>query len=232
MLLKTVLTVVALVAAPFAQAAFITTNEAGLDAIFSQASFGSRTVDIRIGAVTQLVRPDLLNITTDAEINAIFSQHVGAANVVNFYFVDTIDSCGGFNTNYIGCGEFPGNDFVVESIWAADNTLQTGGYTFGQQLLAHELGHNLGLDHRNGNNLMNPFINGYGDLNAAEVDTILASNLIQTDAAGRFIMINPVLVVTAAVNDVPEPSSLLLVLGALGAALGVFGRQSRQRATT
>ena len=226
MLIKKALTLAALLAAPFAQAAFITTNEAGLDAIFSQTSFGVQTVDIRIGAVTQLVRPDLLAITTDSEIFDLFGQHVGGANSVNFYFVDTISSCGVVNPNIIGCGETPGNDFVVESIWAADNTPQTGGYSFGEQLLAHELGHNLGLGHRSGNNLMNPFINGYGDLNAAEVTTILASNLVQTDAGGqRFIMINPVLVV----NGVPEPSSLLLVLGALGAALGVFGRQSRQR---
>jgi hypothetical protein len=224
MLIKKVLTVAALLAAPFAQAAFVTTNEAGLDAIYSQASFGANTVDIRIGAVTELVRPDLLAITTDAEINDIFSQHVGGANVVNFYFVDTISACGGINPNIIGCGEYPGNDFVVESVWAADNTPQAGGYTFGEQLLAHELGHNLGLDHRNGNFLMNPFINGYGDLNAAEVNIVLSSSLIQTDANGqRFIQINPILVVAS--NDAPEPSSLLLVLGALAAV----GSQARRR---
>jgi len=229
MLLKKLLALVALLAAPYAQAAFVTLNEAGMDSIFSQASFGTNTVDIRYGAVTQLVRPDLLAVTTDAKVDTLFGLHTGGAKVVNFYFVDTLDSCGGFNVNYIGCGEFPGNDFVVESIWAADNTPQAGGFTFGEQLLAHELGHNLGLDHRNGNNLMNPFINGFGLLNASEVAQILASPLIQVDASGqRYVQINPILIVAAATHDVPEPSTILLVLAAL-AAVGLQAGKRHKR---
>lgn len=221
MLLKKLLALVALLAAPYAQAAFVTLNETGMDAIFSQASFGNNKVDIRYGAVTQLVRPDLLTITADSQVSTLFGLHAGGANVVNFYFVDTLDACGGFDVNYIGCGEFPGNDFVVESIWAADNTLQPGGFSFGEQLLAHELGHNLGLDHRNGNDLMNPFINGWGDLDASEVATILASPLIQFDASGqRYVQINPVLIVAADTRNLPEPSTILLVLAAL-AAIGL-----------
>jgi len=128
------------------QAAFITTNEAALDSIFSQTNFGNMPIDIRIGAATELVFPSLLDITTDAEITSLFGMHVGLASVVNFYFVDTIDACGGVNPAIVGCGELPGNDFVVESTFAA------GG--FGGELLAHELGHNLGLGHLNGNFLM------------------------------------------------------------------------------
>ena len=144
----------------------------------------------------------------------IFSQHVGAQDIVNFYYVDTMSACGvTINVSIIGCGERPGQDFVVESVWAADTTIPLGGnITFGQQLLAHELGHNLGLEHRNGNDLMNPAINGYEDLNAAEVATILASPLVHIDSSNghRYIQINPVLVLA-----VPEPSALLLLFTAL-----------------
>jgi hypothetical protein len=227
MTIKKHVAMAALMAATSAQAAFVTTNEVGLDNIYSQASFGANIIDIRIGAVTQLVRPDLLNLTTGAGIIDIFSQHTGAANIVNFFFVDTISFCGGgFNVNYIGCGQIGVGNFVVESLWAADNAVQAGGFTFGEQLLAHELGHNLGLGHRAGDFLMNPFINGFGDLNGAEVATILSSNLVQTDFNGaRFITINPVWVVAEATRTVPEPSTLLLALS----ALTVVGTQRRRR---
>jgi len=190
------------------QAAFITTNEAALDSIFSQTNFGNMPIDIRIGAATELVFPSLLDITTDAEITSLFGMHVGLASVVNFYFVDTIDACGGVNPAIVGCGELPGNDFVVESTFAA------GG--FGGELLAHELGHNLGLGHLNGNFLMNPFLNGFIDLTVGEVATIHNSPLVKTDGQRFWIDINPVLIVARASRPIPEPSTLLLLLLSLG----------------
>ena len=206
--------------ATLSQAAFVTIDEVGMDAVFSQASFGRNTVDIRIGALTQLVRPDLLDIGTDAEIDALFGLHVGAGNVVNFYFIDTIhDSCSVAGPGVIGCGQVGGNNFLVESVYAADGTIPGGGNTsYGVQLLSHELGHNLGLAHNSGNFLMNQFINGFATLEAAEVVTILGSTLIQFDADGqRFIMINPVLIVAdgAPPADVPEPTSLVLAMAGL-----------------
>jgi hypothetical protein len=223
---KKLLVVASMVFAPLSQAAYVTINEAGMDAVFSQAAFGNNVIDIRIGAVTQLVRPDLLNINSDAQINDLFSQHVGAGNVVNFYFIDTIqNSCGVVGTGVIGCGEFPGNDFLVESVFADDNSVPGGGsITVGVQLLSHELGHNLGLDHNSGNFLMNPFINGFANLTAGEVATILASPLVQTDERGRFILINPVLLVAGETgNGVPEPSSLALV------AVGMLAFSQRRK---
>jgi len=190
------------------QAAFITTNEAALDSIFSQTNFGNMPIDIRIGAATELVFPSLLDITTDAEITSLFGMHVGLASVVNFYFVDTIDACGGVNPAIVGCGELPGNDFVVESTFAA------GG--FGGELLAHELGHNLGLGHLNGTFLMNPFLNGFIDLTVGEVATIHNSPLVKTDGQRFWIDINPVLIVARASRPIPEPSTLLLLLLSLG----------------
>ncbi len=216
---KTLCAVAALVFAPLAQAAFVTLPETRMDAIFSQASFGNRTVDIRFGPVTTIVAPTLLEITSDAEISEIFGLHSGGDNVVNFYFVDKVDACSGFNTLIIGCGEFPGNDFVVESGAAAG--------TFGAELLAHELAHNLGLPHRDGADfLMNPVLLGGDDLSGAEVNIILGSSLVQFDGNNRrFIQINPVLIVER-LQQVPEPSTLaLLAAGVLFA--GTRPRKSR-----
>lgn len=189
-----------------AQAAFITTNEAALDAIYSQASFGERPIDIRIGSASELVFPELLDISSSAEISQIFSQHVGPANVVNFYFVDTISACGGqISSSIVGCGEYFGNDFVVESSFAA------GAY--GGELLAHELGHNLGLPHLSGAYLMNPFLNNQTLITPAEVTRIFNSPLVQNLNDYYWIDINPVLIVAEA-SQVNEPlSAALFILG-------------------
>ena len=195
-----------------ANAAYVTNIETQLDAIFSQASFGATPIDIRWGAITQLVAPTLLDITMSSEVTDLFSNHTGGANTVNFYFIDTISACG-LTTGVpgiVGCGETPGNDFVVESDFAAHATI-------GPELLAHDLGHNLGLGHPSPPplNLMNPFINGNTDLTMAQVATILGSPLVQIDQSGQhYIDINPVLVVASAV---PLPGAFVLMLVGLGA---------------
>ena len=205
-ILKYLLITVAILASSQAKAAFITTNEADLDAIFSQSSFGLMPIDIRIGLASELVLPDLLDITTDAEVNQLFDMHIGGINVVNFYFIDTISACGGsISSGIVGCGEYFGNDFVVESSFAAGNS--------GGELLAHELGHNLGLDHRSGG-LMNPSLNSSTLLNDTEVSNIHRNRLVQTDGQNFWIDINPVLIVASASIPlpVPEPSTLVLFL--------------------
>ncbi|MGY5452528.1 hypothetical protein ACVFI8_16525 [Agarivorans sp. MS3-6] len=188
-----------LLIAPSIYAAFITTNEAALDDIYSQASFGNRIIDIRIGTATELVFPELLDITTGAEVSQLFNQHLGPANVVNFFYIDTISACGNFTSrSIVGCGEYFGNDFVVESSFAAGR--------YGGELLAHELGHNLGLPHLAGSYLMNPGLNNRTLITEPEVTRIFRSPLVQSDDSSFWIDITPVLIVAEA-SRVSEPVS-------------------------
>lgn len=209
--LKSLLLIVGFFIATQAKAGFITINETQLDAIFSQPSFGSRPIDIRIGAATELVLPNLLDITTNNEVNNLFSMHVGLFNVVNFYFIDTISACGStIHPGIVGCGQTPGNNFVVESGYASGSN--------GSELLAHELAHNLGLHHNSGNTLMDPYINGFTTLTEQEANSIHSSSLVQDNGLDYWININPVLVVASASIPlpVPEPSTLMLFLLSFG----------------
>jgi hypothetical protein len=208
-ILKSLILAFGLLIASHAKAGFITTNELTLDNIFSQTSFGNMPIDIRIGAASELIFPHLLDISSDAEVIELFNMHVGDQNIVNFYFIDTISACGGtINTRYVGCGEFPGNDFIVESSFAASSS--------GSELLAHELGHNLGLPHLSGRYLMNPSLNGNTTITQEEVNIIHNSSLVQTNGRDFWININPVLIVAAASTPVPEPSTLMLILLSAG----------------
>ncbi len=209
--LKSLLLIVGFFITTQAKAGFITINETELDAIFSQPSFANKPIDIRIGAATELVLPNLLDITTNNEVNNLFSMHVGLSNVVNFYFIDTISACGStIDPGIVGCGQTPGNNFVVESGYAAR--------TSGSELLAHELAHNLGLNHMSGSFLMHPQLNGSSILTEAEVDRIHNSSLVQDNGLDYWININPVLVVASASIPlpVPEPSTLMLFLLSFG----------------
>lgn len=200
-----------------AWAAFITTPEAGMDSIYGQGTFGANTIDIRFNPTITYNDPTLLTIDSNAKLNTLFGIQ-GATPTVFMYFVDDISFCGGVSDPLIvGCADQPGNDIVVESAFMAS--------ALGDELAAHELGHNLGLEHiADINNLMNPTILASttgltGPGAGSQVATIFMdpAGIIQSDVSGYFISITPVLIT-------PEPGILLL----LGVLVIAAWRRSRR----
>ena len=142
------------------------------------------------------------------------------------FFVDSLTYCGGSNPSIIGCGEQPGNKLVVKSSFAAGS--------LGDILLAHELGHNLGLDHVSGTdtNLMNPSLDSSSvtTLEVGQVSTILgipSHSPLGHDASGYFFSIRPMLVVATT----PLPASLPLFAGGLS-VMALVVRRRRRRGLT
>jgi len=187
-------------------------NEAELDRIYSQPPvLDNPKIDIRFNPTVTLDEPSLLTINTDDELHALFK--LGAAPpTVNLFFVDAINECGGETLPAaIGCGEDNSNHIAVESSFA-QNKGSAGNPGLGSILIAHELGHNLGLDHdADPSNLMNATLKeGSWTLTQAQANTILGSDLVQTDLTGaRFVSITPYAVV-------PEPATVLFAsVGAL-----------------
>lgn len=206
--LRLALTTGLVIAASAASAAsgYVTTNEAALDAIFSQASFGSTTIDVRFTAALSYSQPSLTAFDSDTEWGQLAALANPDATVVSMFFVDTISSCGGTGGGIIGCAAQPGHMLVLNSSWAANAT-------FGGVLAAHELGHNFGLPHyESGANLMNSSLTPNSSLLSSQVSTILSSNLIHTDSLGqRYITITPIALIAA----VPEPGTWLLMSAGL-----------------
>ena len=215
-------------------AATVTTNETGMDAVFSQQSFldANAPIDIRFDPVQTIVNPELLQINDSIGLVSLFNQAPASSPAINMFFVDSINWCGSTNSAIVGCALVGGNDIVVESGAAAGS--------HGTEIMAHELGHNLGLDHTSGSGLMGPTLNGQTTLSADEVATILLSSFVQTDANGnRFIEIAPILISAAiasndvgspslpvaAVAAVPLPSGLVLFVSGVGLMIGRLRRR-------
>lgn len=198
-------------AASAASAGYVTTNETALDLIYSQAAFGSSTIDIRFNATLSFNAPTLTAFDSDTEWNQLSAFANPDTTVVSMFFVDSISSCSGTFSGIVGCGAQPGNLLVLSSSWAADAVI-------GPVLAGHELGHNLGLAHlESSGNLMNGSLTGNSTLLPAQVAAILASPLVHTDAFGqRYITITPIALV-------PEPGAWLLM------GLGLFGLLLRSR---
>lgn len=210
--------------APVANAGFVTINEAAMDTIFSQGSFGSDTVDIRFNPVQTIHNTALLVIDADLDAELFqLSAISGPGPTVGMFFVDSISYCGSRTSNTVGCSFTPSNAVVLNSSFAAMASI-------GANLASHELGHALGLFHRSdATNLMNSHITSATTvLLADQVNTILNSGLVQFDASTQqhFISITPYQVLADLASNVPEPGTLLMA--AVGAAF-VCGASRRPR---
>lgn len=211
--------VCAVPAGAWAADGYVTTNEAKLDTVFAQAGFAAADkIDIRFRSSTSIVNAALTTIDDSADWTSLLGLAGNLASpTVNMYFVDKILWCGVASATTIGCAATPGHVLALDSSWAANAT-------YGGNLAAHELGHNLGLSHLdpdNGANLMNSTISTSFALTAGQITTLLASALVQSDAQGKFISIQPIAVLAAA--PVPEPASWALLLGG-GLLLAVLRR--------
>ncbi len=173
--------------------ATITTNEAGMDAIFGVAGLN---IDIMFNPSVTVIGPAVLNnVADEAAIHAL--APVAPANTVFMFFIDLISWCDTTNPAFAGCALLPGDKMIIQSSASAGAN--------GVELNSHELGHNLALEHSDPNaaNLMFSMLNRHTTRTGGQQTTILASPLVQGPVNGRFIKITPILVV-------PEPQTLAL----------------------
>jgi hypothetical protein len=198
-----------LLLSPIAEAAQVVIDEAGMNALFSQPSFGNTPISIRFNPAKQIAAPELLVIDNLTELKALYDLATDPAPTVTAFFVDQLNVCGAVeldvNGTWHGCAQLPGHLFV-ENFPSAQLEPAI--------LMGHELGHTLNLGHEfaSPSNLMSVFFPHGPDLMEEQVAKILLSPLVQTDSSGqRFIQITPIAIVS------PEPSTLLLLGGALGA---------------
>ena len=208
-------------------------DEVAMDSIFSQTSFAGHNIDIRFNPAKSIVAPGLLSINSDAEFSgpapslSDLANQLGIPNfTVSVFYVDAINFCSVSGTNIIGCGSDGGGLIALQSAAA--------GGANGAALMAHELGHNLGLDHfeTSSANLMYSSITGNTTLTSDQVHTFLnptgdpISSIVRKDAAGLYISITPIAVLAVAA-PVPEPQTwAMLSLG----LIGVAGWARRRRA--
>lgn len=202
-------TLIALVVAPAAHAAFITTHEAELESLFASNGL---SLDVRYLPSQQIVDADFLSLTDGAQFQELLAMPAEPSPTINLLFIDNLEWCGVYDPNFVGCAELPGNRGVVESVFAASS--------LGDELVAHEIGHMFGLTHvSDPSRLMDPTIAGGALLTSGEQSTILASPLIQNDGVD-YIEIQPILAV-------PEP--LVWALLAVGGGWGALRRRAAAR---
>ena len=200
-----------------AWSAMVTLHEAAVQSIFAQSGFAD-PIDLRFGPTIEYVAPDLLNLDSSTEFNLLKDDLLGLpSTTVRIFFVDSITWCGSTG-NVAGCAN--SSIAVLNSTTAANNT-------FGDELIAHELAHVLGLKHPTSQdlsndpqlepttNLLNPtVVDGRRDLTDLQIASLLNDFNVQLDGNNKpYVDISPVLVVAAA--SVPLPGAALLMLGAL-----------------
>jgi hypothetical protein len=200
-----------------AHAGYVTIDQAAVNAIFSQESFGDTPVSIRFNAPETIVAPQYLVINTLQDLQGLYSLVPNPFPTIAAFFVDTIWACGNADVlssgAYYGCANLPGNFQVIDS---------SAAVTYPSKLISHELGHNLGLEHASLGLMTAGLGFGTEELFEDQVAQILESPLVQTDANGqRYVTVQPIAIV-----GTPEPSTLLLLGSGLGAMLSIGRKKS------
>lgn len=147
-----------------------------------------------------------------------------STSVVNMFIVDNINL-----NDAIGYGELLGNTMVLEESWL--NSI------YGANLFAHELGHNMGLDHSDELNIMYPYINKSTFFSHEEIKTINMNlaGLIQFDGNNRYIEVNPIFISSdsissVAISPVPVPPAFLLFGSSLVGLMGYSKHVAKKKA--
>lgn len=188
---------------PSVSAASISLYETRLDEIFSQASFGTKPVDIRFRDPVELVAPNLLDVSSKADYETLRFTFVDKfpRTTIRMFFVDRISHCAKPKSRGIaGCT----NSTIV--VLDADRVRGNPDRSGVDELMAHELAHIfLGNGHAGGNNLMNPSaVNGRDELTTDQASTVISDRVgrgseaplwVQSDERGLYVEIVPVLVV-------------------------------------
>ena len=76
-----------------ATAGFITIDQVGISAIFSQPSFDGTPIDIRFYPPRLIVDPELLDINSQAQLTALVDLAPDPAPIVDAFFVDQLNAC-------------------------------------------------------------------------------------------------------------------------------------------
>lgn len=209
-----------------ANAATIEFDEAGVEAVFGQQTvidFAGVGIDFRIIGTETIVDSELTAIESEAELDALWGNSYGGPLALNMFFVDDISWCGGPGNGIVGCGQRPGFQTAIIDSWAAS--------AFGPELMAHEIGHNLGLPHTdftNQTNLMWTSLNGDTTLDPDQVVSIFASPVVQTDPGSGNPFIEIVLINVVETATVPLPASGGVLIGAI--AMAALLRRRRKSA--
>ena len=126
-----------------AMAGFITIDQAGISAIFSQPSFDGTPIDIRFNPPRLIVGPELLDINSQARLTALVDLAPDPAPIVDAFFVDQLNACG-FEQELTVNGSLAGLSAAAAPCLCRGLRLRR---TFPAPLMGHELGHSMYLQH-------------------------------------------------------------------------------------
>ena len=95
-----------------ALAGFITIDQAGMNAIFSQPSFDGTPIDIRFDPPKLIINPGLLVMNNLTQLTALVDLAPDPAPIVDAFFVNQLNTCGfedepTINGSFAGCAQLP-----------------------------------------------------------------------------------------------------------------------------